>query len=517
MTIFDSCPFVRNRLRPARRISAGAARPLAILTVAAGLSACAGIGGPPGGIVAREIPSDKLCTKDLYEENPPPGFDVKNHVFAVDHEGRYDGSAIAAGDAARGDFETQFVKILEAHARFRQRPEAAGKPNRILLFINGGMNTVSTGLERAAEQAPCMLKAGYFPIFLIWHTGLFDSYWEQVARVRNGHLYAGVRATTPLYVLADIGQGIARAPATYLSQFGRYLDGVALYGEPVVTTSRLNVRFDGPNEDTEGLLIGGLIFTLTAPAKLLTTPFTDAMGKTAWQNMVRRTRTTVRTPAEFDGLRRNGTEIGRYPKGTGGFSKFFSELERCVTKERECIAKGIGRSLADAELTLIGHSLGTMVLNDLIRLYDNLPYRNVVYMAAANSIREFLNTLVPVMKRKPELRFYNLSLHPVADAREITGLGSTPSGSLLEWVDDMYEKPPTMLDRTLGKWVNVAAAEHVFPDEARARMLFKIFGFRRPNSEKNDPGDPTVHGDFNDTEMHYWLPDFWGRPDDWPY
>ncbi len=48
-------------------------------------------------------------------------------------------------------------------------------------------------------------------------------------------------------------------------------------------------------------------------------------------------------------------------------------------------------------------------------------------------------------------------------------------------------------------------------------MLFKIFGFRRPNSEKNDPGDPTEHGDFNDTEMHYWLPDFWGRPDDWPY
>jgi len=26
---------------------------------------------------------------------------------------------------------------------------------------------------------------------------------------------------------------------------------------------------------------------------------------------------------------------------------------------------------------------------------------------------------------------------------------------------------------------------------------------------RRDPGDPTTHGEFNDTDMHYWLPNFW--------
>ena len=65
--------------------------------------------------------------------------------------------------------------------------------------------------------------------------------------------------------------------------------------------------------------------------------------------------------------------------------------------------------------------------------------------------------------------------------------------------------------------MTTAARAHAFPDHLRGRMLFKVFGFRRPNGKINDPGDPAGHGDFNDTEMHYWLADFWGRPADWPY
>lgn len=65
--------------------------------------------------------------------------------------------------------------------------------------------------------------------------------------------------------------------------------------------------------------------------------------------------------------------------------------------------------------------------------------------------------------------------------------------------------------------MTTAARAHAFPDHLRGRMLFKVFGFRRPNGKINDPGDPAGHRDFNDTEMHYWLADFWGRPADWPY
>jgi hypothetical protein len=93
-------------------------------------------------------------------------------------------------------------------------------------------------------------------------------------------------------------------------------------------------------------------------------------------------------------------------------------------------------------------------------------------------------------------------LHPLAEAREMTAGGALPSGSLLEWIDDMYEGPKTMLDRTFGKWRNIRRAKHVFSSNEQEKMIFKVFGIRE--------GVPTKHGQFNDTEKYYWLPEFWG-------
>ncbi len=499
-------------------------RSCAVLGLSAALAACAGTGDSAKDVAVREIPSDKLCDPERGNEIPS-WLNPADHVFVVDQEGRFVDAAVN-GDAPEGrDFETQIRKVLEAHSRFRRRPEADGQPNRLLIYVNGGLNSIETSVERAREQVPCMARAGYFPVFLVWRSSFTDAYWEQISRVRNGRVYPGTRLTTPIYLIADLGQGVARAPATYLSQMGRFLDtaetsmGDIFSKEPsgIAEAPGLNVRYDGPGQDLEGFAPNALLFGLTAPIKLVTTPFVDAFGRTAWENMVRRTRTTIRKPAEFDPKRRDISEIRRYPKGTGGFSKFFAELEHCVRNDARCIAPETAAALSDVEITVIGHSMGATILNDLLRLYDELPYRNVVYMGAATSIRRFLETVAPVMESHWDMRFYNLSLHPVADGREVSGQGLAPSGSLLEWVDDMYGAPPTMLDRTLGKWVNVAAAAHIFPEHLRGRMMFKVFGFRRPNRENNDPGDPTEHGDLNDTEMHYWLPDFWGKPDDWPY
>jgi hypothetical protein len=213
----------------------------------------------------------------------------------------------------------------------------------------------------------------------------------------------------------------------------------------------------------------------------------------------------------------HGEGLEGYPDGDGGFSRLFHELEICANADPRCLEPRAIESLADAELTLIGHSLGAVIVDDLIYLYDDLPYRNVVHMGSAESVRHFLETVPPVMASQPEMRFYNLSLHPLAEAREAAAWGTAPSGSLLEWIDLMYEVGPPTLDRSLGKWSNVAAAADAFPEPLRDRMLFKVFGFRPANAAIRDPGDPTAHGDFNDTEMHYWLPDFWGKPEAWDH
>jgi hypothetical protein len=504
--------------------NAGIGRSSAILGILFGISACAGAGKQIETTTSRPIPERLLCNPDG-EEEAPAWLNVADHVFVVDEEGRFVDAAVN-GDLSEGrNFETQVREVLQAHDRFRQNQGSVGGKNRILIFVNGGLNSIGTSVERAREQVPCMVRAGFFPVFLVWQSSFGDAYWEQISRVRNGRLYGHPRATAPIYFLADIGQGLARAPATYLSQMGNFIDNVDLSlkditgesEEPAELAPELHVRYDGPSQSLGRFAPNALRFGVTAPFKFLATPFIDAFGKTAWENMVRRTRTTLRKVSEFDPKRRDAEEIRRYPKGTGAFSKFFTELEFCLRGQASCLAPEATASLRDAEITVIGHSMGTMILNEILRRYDELPYRNVVYMGAANSIRRFLENVVPVMESHPDLRFYNLSLHPVADGREVNAQGLIPSGSLLEWVDEMYGGPPTMLDRTLGKWVNVAAAAHIFPEHLRDRMLFRVFGFREPNEAINDPGDPTEHGHLNDTEMHYWLPDFWGKPDDWAY
>jgi len=465
---------------------------------------------------ARRIPQTLYCTPRSWDDHDAIPR-IPEHVLAVDNFGEVIDPWAPVGTPNDVDFTAYVRNTFAAFAAYREERQRAGRPAQILFYVNGGLNGNGTALHRAAEQTPCMRRAGYFPIFLIWHSSFTDTYWEQISHVRHGRRYAAARATTPIYFLADVGQGIARAPATYLNMLGDFVESTELSldtlfdGEDPVGISDstpLHVRYDGPEQSVDRFVGNAALFAVTAPLKFATTPFVDAFGKTAWENMVRRARNTLRRPREFESANRDLAEMARYPKGTGGFSKFFAELERCVRHDPECLAPA-DRVFDDVEITLIAHSMGAVMVNDLIRSYDEVPYRNIVYMGAASSIRQFLETVVPVMESQPALRFHDLMLHPVADGREVTGQGLAPSGSLLEWVDEMYEGAPTMLDRTLGKWVNVEAAAYAFPEHLRDRLHFRVFGFRPADPGLRDPGDPTTHGDFNDTEMHYWLPDFW--------
>jgi hypothetical protein len=166
----------------------------------------------------------------------------------------------------------------------------------------------------------------------------------------------------------------------------------------------------------------------------------------------------------------------------------------------------------DFEVTLIGHSMGTIVLNDFIRDYEsypNLKITDIVYMAAACSIRDFERSVIPYMRstKGKDARFYNLTLHPLNDAREANAYNLIARGSLLEWIDSFFTTPSTHMDRTLGKWENIIQATHIIPDEMRDRVYIKGF----PVGETNIAG-PQKHGEFDDykpEEGQTWK--FWDR------
>ena len=132
----------------------------------------------------------------------------------------------------------------------------------------------------------------------------------------------------------------------------------------------------------------------------------------------------------------------------------------------------------DLELTLIGHSMGTIVLNRALRECPRLRVRDVVYMAAACSIDDFRSSLVPYLTRTHDTRFYNLMLHPAAEVREwqMMAVDLPPRGSLLAWIDNFLAAPETTLDRTLGSWENAMQTAYVVPAAVRPRITLKGFG-----------------------------------------
>src|SRR5262249_46576749 len=123
----------------------------------------------------------------------------------------------------------------------------------------------------------------------------------------------------------------------------------------------------------------------------------------------------------------------------GALYFFFRELSKVIPKYDACDA---------LRITVIGHSMGEIVLNELMENFPDLPYQNIVYMAAAGSIRDFKAMTEPVLRRPrcPDLKFYNLSLHPKAEERDLEEFGFAPIGSLLMWIDDIFETPVTPLD-----------------------------------------------------------------------
>ena len=247
-------------------------------------------------------------------------------------------------------------------------------------------------------------------------------------------------------------------------------------------------------------------YLLTLPTKFLSAVLIDGFGKAAWENMRRRTRVVFRSPDEFNrGRRRTDpaamTQALNAPP-TAAFAEFFRRLSGFVNPT------GKDPFQTDYEVTLVGHSMGAIILNEVIRVYDTLPYKNIVYMGAACSIREWAALTLPYLTDHTESRFVNLCLHPIAEPREIAAIGGLPigdlisRGSLLEWIDDMFSSPNDILDRRLGKWDNILQATHIIEDPGvRPRITLKAFDVDSGGQK------PQRHGEFNGLE--FWDPALW--------
>jgi pimeloyl-ACP methyl ester carboxylesterase len=218
-----------------------------------------------------------------------------------------------------------------------------------------------------------------------------------------------------------------------------------------------------------------------------------------------------RTPEEFD--------ISEKLKGAGSATRAFAVACDAVGTRNPTGAISAFldrlRELNDAHanrysITIAGHSMGAIVTSEILRRYPDLPYSNIVYMAAACTIGDFESAVVPRLQDHPQAHFYNLCLSPYNEVRETSWefLNLAPRGSLLVWIDGFFSNPLIFEDRMLGRWDNILQATQVVPSQLGPQITIKAFG----TGPRFDYG-PQAHGDFGGTA--FWDSDMWQASNAW--
>ena len=406
---------------------------------------------------------------------------------------------------------------------------------KLIIFIHGGLNTPEDSLSKSKIIIENMRnKEDFYPLFVSWDSGLLSTYWDHLWKIRAGRVeYIVGPLTSPLQLVADLGMGIARTPFVFARQInagieiGTFYDGVLERNEKKIAAeirkSDPEKSVDIPKEtvaekDKRGKIkkyfLKPLSFLVTLPTKILAAPFIDSGGKGSWDIMMRRTDTLFRKENEFDVRERSSQDINDMincndqnqksagncnvnASPSGALARFFTALHN-----REMAKKDKNSRI---EITIIGHSMGAIVANKIIQEYPELHYKKIVFLGGAASIRETNDSVFSYMMKDNGTEFFNVSLHPYAENGEINPvLDLPPRGSLLEWLDDFYTNPQSLVDRRIGKYYNIIQAIQTIPVPIRKRVHLKYFDVAYGSKKC-----PQKHGDFDEPQFNCLDEEHW--------
>jgi hypothetical protein len=320
-----------------------------------------------------------------------------------------------------GPVAEKFTDCFVQHAkdiRGKLQSPPSGKRYHLLVFIHGGLNLEQNRLERAfvdahrmledqgvAGAAPGRLDDGeiWYPLFITWPSADIQSYVDQRVHYNQGDYDSDFkRLSSPLYFLSDAVESVVRAPVAWVESVSWFQLGQ----DPAVARIGNEIGCEGSGPGYRCVPLRGRDERSTSDeiwywsplglaGRLVSVPVVDAVGQPTWDAMLSRTRMLMRKPFNTTAFER---EDERPP------------------------------------ITLIGHSMGAIVVDEILRNFPDLPYRNIVFIGAAPSVRDTISALDQVTRAQPrrDLRFYNLSLHQVAEANEVGYLGAVARGSLLE-------------------------------------------------------------------------------------
>jgi hypothetical protein len=446
--------------------------------------------------------------------------ELTNHVIRADEDGIARNPATGRLFQHAASFSAYVNNILaraEEFANTNQSPISSARPVRLLIHVHGGLNDYSDTDRRVHTLADQIMNSpgeSFYPIFFSWPSNFKSTYCEHLFSVRQGEKaskWVGY-GTSPFILVTDILQVIAQSPRDWFYRFVNHKDRTA--ASRVIPRSWLSHRwqvaeYNGSNTPSAKIRMGNYYYSsfdrvnnvtldwLKAPVRATVgTIGQSTIAQNAWEIMNRRTKNLFYPPEVFD-LTSTTEKKGAEMIGAGHFFKLLMDRVAARTNGPRY------------EITFVGHSMGTIVLNKVFTEYHDEWVRNgvidnIVYMAAACTIGDAKQALLPLLSSlntnsNQHVRFYNLTLDRIAEIKEPSASGFAPYGSLLEYIDQHLETPQTVLDRTMGSEVNALAAIHVF-QPIYQYCEFKAFD-RYPN------WIPQRHGDFN--LCPFWEKAFW--------
>lgn len=357
---------------------------------------------------------------------------------------------------------------------------------KLTIFIHGGLNSFENATNRVKKVKQKMLDDNRYPVFVSWRSGGLSNYSDHLFSLRRGekrNWFVGV-ITSPFVLIEDSLRSLARIPAsTYNVLFGQNSIRIKNYSkEEKYSDDALEelkkqgfVIYNDP--DNTGFGVENF-WSIWNPVKLITAPFVDGFGVGAWNSMLRRTDLILRRNDGFNGISED--------KSDTAVTKFF---------------RRVSKDLRNEKVIIVGHSMGTIVANNIISRFQEIDFSHIVYMAAACKIKDIEYVISPYLKKNKKSKFYSLSLNPYRDMAENTFVDFVPRGSLLMWIDDTLGEVNSFQDKTAGYWFNMVrgVSETFKENDVRSRVNLTKFGI---NDET-----PQEHGDFGNFE--FWNEKFW--------
>lgn len=423
----------------------------------------------------------------------------------------YDGNLLhpqGQKSIARTDEQAYISHILENFNKLSQE-----KPLKLVIFIHGGLNALKGANERPNEFRDRMLDEGYYPLFIGWNSGPWTNYSDHLFKVRKGDVVpAKAIISSPLYFLEDVTRSVLKAPSAYSREIRKRSSLKKLQSDeiqqayPYLVESLAESGFNMYNAQILPFLPPpDPLFPFKLLSKTITAPAVNGLGKGAWNSMLRRTDLIFTRPYSEADLLKEKLAVAQAQAN----QRIHMPAQAFDTAAAKFFKTWIEEQNPNVEVIVIGHSMGTLVANQIISRYPDLNIKHLVYMGAAAPMRDIENIVSPWLLDDSQRNFYSLSLDPANEISETVAHDLAPRGSLLNWIDNTFADIHSVKDRTSGSWGNMLMlADDVFlsSSDLRQRVHLTKFHVQNPKYKDIDFG-PQKHSEFN--HYAFWREEYW--------